>query len=132
MTEAHSRIEVMLDICSGVPNPTWTLSPQDVEELKAKLCNLPASEPPWIRLLGYRGVRITNLSQDTEIPECIQAYDSCLILNNAGKASYREDVHHVEGWLLEHARRRGHGAIIDQYLKKPSEEDPWDEEFDLA
>jgi hypothetical protein len=47
---------VELDIFSGRPNPTWTLSGEETSQLLALLANLPSKEAGWPASgLGYRG-----------------------------------------------------------------------------
>lgn len=115
MKSNELKIEVMLDIFSGRPNPKWTLSNELVDELKAKFVKLPKAEPATPPGLGYRGVIITNLSKDQRIPDQIKVYNSSLTIVESGRTSYYEDVNNIEEWLLEQARKLGYGDVIKKF-----------------
>ena len=72
------KIEGMIDIFSGRPNPKWLLSNEQVDELKTKLGKLPMAKPVMPPGLGYRGAFVTNLSRDGRIPDQIKVYNSIL------------------------------------------------------
>jgi len=52
-----ARCDVELDVYSGMPNPTWTLSDADADRFMAELGALPrTSERTLSGGLGYRGL----------------------------------------------------------------------------
>lgn len=115
MKSNELKIEGMIDIFSGRPNPKWPLSNEQVDELKKKLSKLPMSKPVMPPGLGYRGVLVTNLSRDGRIPDQIKVYNSILSIADTGRTSYYEDVNNIEEWLLEQARKLGYGDAIKKF-----------------
>ncbi len=114
MPNKKPAIEAILHIFSGRPDPRWVLSESQVAELKAKLDSLPPRKPKTPPGLGYRGVRIINVSKVPVIPERIIAYSGVLVITDKGTTSYHEDVNNIEEILLEQAREKGYGEIIDE------------------
>ena len=115
MKSSELKIEGMIDIFSGRPNPKWSLANEQVDELKTKLGNLPMAKPVMPPGLGYRGVLVTNLSKDQSIPDQIKVYNSILTIVDSGRTSYYEDVNNIEEWLLEQARKLGYGDAIKKF-----------------
>jgi hypothetical protein len=63
------NFEVMLDVFSGRPNPTWNLTGRFGEELAKRLRHLPSAgkqKAPSPPDLGYRGLRVTQKGQSRE------------------------------------------------------------------
>src|SRR5947207_3171786 len=57
---------IALDIFSGVPNPSWTLSPKDAGKLISRLAGKALAAPDAVESrLGFRGFIIT-CSSDAE------------------------------------------------------------------
>jgi len=112
--DTQSQVEVVLDIFSGRPNPSWNLSDKQVRELKERLVGLLVTDRPSQPLgLGYRGVVVMNHAKDPKLPDQIRAYDSVLTVNEAGRqTAYYKDVNRVEDWLLDQARAHGYGELI--------------------
>jgi hypothetical protein len=110
-----SRVEVMLDIFSGRPNPRWTLSDQQVNDLQARLRALPESTPVMPPGLGYRGFIVTNPANDPRLPGRIGAFASVITSTNAQATSYYRDANNIEEWLIGQARERGFGDVIDRF-----------------
>lgn len=117
MKNNESGIEVVLDIFSGRPNPKWTLSEKQINELREKLVNLPPSQPVIPVGLGYRGVVVTNLPKNREIPNQIRVYNSILAVIEMGKTTYYKDVNNIEEWLLNQAREMGYGDVIEKFRR---------------
>lgn len=123
MSRNKGTVEVTLQVFSGRPDPKWLLSEAQVDELKAKLNSLPsadAAEPKVPPGLGYRGVRVTNASKVSLLPERIIAYSGVLAITHKGTTIYRQDVQHAEEWLLHQAQELGYGGIIDEALRYQS------------
>ncbi|KUK97230.1 MAG: hypothetical protein PHN90_11570 [Methanothrix sp.] len=135
------KVEVVLQIFSGRPDPAWTLSEREIEELR-KLLDLGLMKPLKGRQepkmgLGYRGFLILNeagirgipermeVARHTvtiygtgieEAPEVDKKY-ATISMVRAGKVdrSYYEDVNRIEIWLLEQAVKRGYSDEIEHF-----------------
>jgi len=110
-----SRVEIMLNIFSGRPNPRWRLSDEQVNDLQARLRALPEAAPVVPPGLGYRGFIITNHGNDPRLPSRIEAFAPVLTIANAQGTSYYRDVNNVKGWLIDQARERSLGDVIDRF-----------------
>jgi hypothetical protein len=108
---------VTLEVFSGRPNPSWTLSTDEERELVRRLQGLPASVgSPTEGDLGYRGFRIVTLSKTAQLPsEVLVTKGVVAVRNERGTRNYI-DASGIESWLLEQARRRGYGALVDGHL----------------
>jgi len=115
MQDNKLKIEAMLDIFSGRPNPTWKLSENQVDELKTKLGTFPSAESKSTPGLGYRGVRLVNIGKITNIPDRIIAYNGVLAITEKGMTNYYEDSNKIEEWLLDQAREQGYGEAIEKF-----------------
>lgn len=115
MQDNKLKIEAMLDIFSGRPNPTWKLSENQVDELKTKLGTFPSAESKSTPGLGYRGVRLVNIGKITNIPDRIIAYNGVLAITEKGITNYYEDSNKIEEWLLDQAREQGYGEAIEKF-----------------
>jgi hypothetical protein len=116
MNHQATSIEVILDIFSGRPNPHWTLSDEQINQLQERIGRLDArreASPAKAPGLGYRGFIITNASNDPRIPNRIEVYASVLSIGEHGRTRSYEDASGVERWLFEQARSLGYGDIID-------------------
>lgn len=110
-----SRVEVMLDIFSGRPNPRWTLSDEQVNDLQARLRALPEARPVVPPGLGYRGFIVTNPGNDPRLPSRIGVFASVITITNVQATSSYQDANNIEGWLIGQARERGYGDVIDRF-----------------
>jgi len=110
-------IEAILHIFSGRPDPRWVLSEAQVAELKSMFNSLLPCKPKRPPGLGYRGVRVINVNKVPLIPERIIAFSGVLAITNKGTTSYHEDLNNIEEFLLEQAREKGYGEIIDEALR---------------
>jgi hypothetical protein len=108
--ELEMRVE--LQVYSGRPNPTWDLSAQDVAELSRRMADLPHSRQPFVEGgLGYGGFVLQNPENAAGLPTEIKVFNGIGIPEAGGIVVY-QDVHDIEGWLLEQARQRGYGAVL--------------------
>ncbi|MCE7002417.1 hypothetical protein LWC34_06160 [Kibdelosporangium philippinense] len=97
MTE-EARVE--LDIFSGRPNPTWSLSAADTAILNGKLAALPPATPsPLANPLGYRGF-IVRLKQATVTVQNGTVWTK----RGSELAHHRDPDRAVERWLLNTGR----------------------------
>lgn len=112
---------VRLLIFSGRPDPQWSLDADEAEGLAERLAESVGREkihPPPLAGLGYRGFRLILTEQG---PTEFVVYRS-VVTENPGRAEvYWRDVGRVERWLLDDARRRGYGDLLD--ATKAGEED---------
>jgi hypothetical protein len=137
-------IEVMLDIFSGRPNPTWTLSGRATEELRRLLDASRGErreEGPPSPYLGYTGFVVTNRGSVAGVPYRLRVYGGVLAVREQfpeetgqegkqgregkkpkGRARkvkpqtvvYYADTHRIESWLLEQAAGRGYAEAIEK------------------
>ena len=111
-TEGQGDIEIELDIFSGRPNPTWTLSGEAAERLWSLLKGLepaPPEEPPD---LGYRGFLLLAP------PQTVRAYSGVLALAmRSEEPAYYRDTGGIEDTLLGQARELGYGEVIDVFRR---------------
>jgi len=95
-----ARVEVELDIFSGIPNPVWILSGTDGDLFLKKLAMLPqASAKELHDDLGYRGfiVEVTNETEESLVR--IQN-GTVHISQNDTNVYYRDQNRNLEMWLL--------------------------------
>jgi hypothetical protein len=92
--------EVELDIFSGVPNPTWSLTDAEADSFMKQLAALPRTAPRQLSgKLGYRGF----------IVQCMLGTDAWLVrlqngivhISQGGTNTYADDEQRLlERWLL--------------------------------
>ena len=66
--------------------------------------------------LGYGGLTLTNPDKLVGLPVRGRIFHGIIGLWEDGLPTYYHDLHHVEDWLIELARQRGYGAILDQLI----------------
>jgi hypothetical protein len=95
-----TTVVVELDIFSGRPNPTWTLSDTDRAHLLEQLARLPAaSAAEFDTNLGYRGfiVRMANAAETS----VVRIQRGKVDVSAAGRDLYSSDPKRgMERWLL--------------------------------
>lgn len=116
-----AQIVVELDIFSGMPNPTWTLSGDDANAAVEKLAALaPMRSGTLTTNLGYRGFVLQLMNGPAS--EVIHIWNGIVQRTRAGQQRYFRDVdRQVEKWLLNTGRRcldSGIVAIVEQELRK--------------
>ena len=110
-------MRVELNIFSGRPNPFWELSEEEASELAKRLARLtPTNHPSRLGRLGYRGFIISNPTASAGVPMRMSVFDGIIASFEGGNTMYYKDTNNVEYWLLEEARKQGHGEILDQTL----------------
>ena len=108
---------VEFDVFSGRPNPTWSLSEEQIMELQEALRDLPpADKPPGESGLGYRGFLILNPDRASGLAPHIRIYRGIVTMVDVPMQSYR-DVHGVEDRLLVQASQHGYKTIVDNVLQ---------------
>lgn len=119
--DKEKTLQIILDMFSGRPNPSWSLSEREVEELRRllsegyrELSRIRRRKPPG---LGYRGFVITNDHQLEGFPLALRVFDGTITIREVGAAGPEDvfaiqDVHRIEYWLLEQAAARDLERII--------------------
>lgn len=115
MSENEVKIEVIIDLFSGLQNPKWFLTREKIEKLQEKLLGLPTSLPKKLPILGYRGVIISNLSKIAGIQENINIFNGVISVFGNGNVRYLRDINNIEEWILDQARELGFGIAIDKF-----------------
>ena len=104
-------VRVELDIFSGRPNPTWTLSAGETAELKRRLADLPPSaKAPQPPPLGYRGFVMTRtggVEGDLDLPQAVRVFAGVLEVEQDRRTEHLRDEERIEEWLQTLARARG-------------------------
>lgn len=100
-----NTIKITLRIFSGQTNPHWSLSKNQISELKNKLESLPESraEIKIPKKLGYTGILIYNPGKISLLPEKIVVYNNILLITRKGETRYYRDKNGIEKWLLQKA-----------------------------
>lgn len=116
----NDTVEVMLNINSGLPNPSWELSQRQIEELRQLIeasrreRREEGREAPG---LGYRGFIITNRGQLPGIPYRVRVYGGVLAVTETFEKErprpiYYADTQGMESWLLKQAAKHGYPEDI--------------------
>lgn len=101
-------MKVELEVSSGRPNPTWSLSPDQVEELRRRLRRLPACpSPPEPPGLGYRGFVLKSHEEADDLPRRLRVYSGVLSIGEGAGRRHLRDQSGIEDWLTAQARSRG-------------------------
>jgi hypothetical protein len=105
---------VTLEVFSGRPNPSWSLSADEEQELTRRLQGLPPSGASSAAGdLGYRGFRIVNNSRRAQLPSEVVVTQGVVTVRDDRGSRHYTDVNGIESWLVEQARQRGYGALVD-------------------
>lgn len=92
---------VELDVFSGRPNPTWTLSEADRDDLCARLAALPAAAPTGLESnLGYRGFVVRMPTTPAAATVTVQE-GTVHVSGDGADHYYRDPDRELERWLLE-------------------------------
>ena len=110
-TGGEEAVRVELMVFSGRPNPSFQLTEDETEELARRVAALPRGavqpSPPG---LGYQGFRVTSDRAGEEPAQMTVLNGVC---TSEDGDDIREDTGGVEGWLLDLARRHGHGDLLE-------------------
>lgn len=116
MAVDERAVNVVLQVFSGRPDPSWPLEPDEMGAVAERIAAARRSEgtkepPPPV--LGYRGFRVENGAGLEELPEALTVWRGVIVATERdGGVSTWPDAADLEGWLLEDARRRGHGELL--------------------
>lgn len=98
---------VELDVWSGRPNPTWTLSLEEGAELEKRLHGLePAERGKELPGLGYRGFVLEGPARE------IRVFGGTITVTEEGGSHSFVDSHGLESWLKGLAAEQGHGGLM--------------------
>jgi hypothetical protein len=109
--ESRGTATVTIDVFSGVPNPTWTLDEDEVEDMLSMWSDLATTtgiEYPGI--LGYRGI-IVDFSDGSQM-----WVSRGVVVDDASDAARADTDRALEAWLLETGRAAMDGALLDSIL----------------
>lgn len=106
-----ARVEVELDIFSGMPNPTWGLTTTQADDLLERLAALPLASPVELSgHLGYRGFIVQVEATETEL---IHVQAGAVRITKRATTSYFRDVDRkLERWLLDTGRPRLKSEVL--------------------
>jgi hypothetical protein len=96
-----ARVEVELDIFSGMPNPTWVLSDDEAERFLKQLEAAPRTSARELSgNLGYRGF-IVQVTQGGST-QLIRVQNGIIHISEGATMAYaRDENRDLERWLLE-------------------------------
>ncbi len=115
-SNGETAVIVELDVFSGRPNPTWSVSAERSMELLHALQDLPpADQPSRKNGLGYRGFVLCNPDRVGGLAPHIRIYGGIVTMTDDRVQSYR-DVHDIEHRLLLQASQNGYKTIVEGVL----------------
>jgi hypothetical protein len=105
--------QVELDVYSGMPNPTWTLTDAECLAFREQLAGLPRMEAGNLRgTLGYRGL-IVQLHPGTN-SEFVRVSGGMIEITRGVEKRYAVDAaRKVERWLLDTGRPSLPGDLFE-------------------
>lgn len=108
---------IEFDVFSGRPNPTWSLSEEEVVELLAAFKDLPLANKPCQETgIGYRGFVILNPRREGGLAPRIRVCGGIIAMTGDDEQLY-QDVHGLENRLLLQASQRGYVTIVNNVLE---------------
>jgi hypothetical protein len=115
------NVVVEVDAYSGRPNPTWTLTADEAVEAQRRLRDLPIAAGARMpeAVLGYRGFRLREGAASPGTGRRIYVTSGLVQIEDQGEPLYR-DVHGLESWLRELARRAGHDSVLPDDRHRPA------------
>jgi hypothetical protein len=116
MSVNEGVVNVVLQVFSGRPDPSWALEPDELGALTERVAaarQSKSSEEPPPPVLGYQGFRVENRAGIEQLPEALTVWRGVIVARerDGGVATWA-DVAGLEDWLLDDARRRGHGELL--------------------
>ena len=94
------RVEVELDIFSGMPNPTWVLTDAEAGSFLKKLAELPPASPTKLSgNLGYRGL-VVHVTQGADTQLIYVQNRIVHIVKGTMDVYAYDDDRKMERWLL--------------------------------
>jgi hypothetical protein len=102
--------QATLKVFSGRPNPSWTLSVAETNELERRLAGLSTKLPaaPNVPDLGYRGVQVTLGAMEITV-----AGGGVSVQQSAAVTHFADTRRQLERWLVQTAQ----GKVSPDILK---------------
>ena len=116
-----TTFRVELDIYSGVPNPSWILSPPEAEDLTNRISRLVPTDEVLQRpeTLGYRGFIVQTTAASSAIVQTIRAYHGIVeVVDSTGTAYYLDPERQIELWLLATSKPPLSDDLIDDIVRE--------------
>jgi len=104
-------VRVELDVFSGRPNPTWPLTPPQVQKLMSMLGRLSLGGRQEPGGLGWRGFLLHRLDSIGTSRLWLRVADGAVSVNEGGGHVYR-DTEGIEAWLRDQAERHGFSSLL--------------------
>lgn len=100
----NERVTVELDIFSGRPNPTWSLTDAEAAQFLAAATGLPKAPAKELSgNLGYRGFIVRVMDGTEELAFTVQ--NGTVELTQGGRREYYDDRERaLERWLLQSSK----------------------------
>lgn len=116
MANGAKIIRAQVRVRSGVPNPGFELSAEEVDRIRDLLAlPLPSSPAPEY-VIGYNGFTLVNENAVPGLPVSIRIYDGRLEAFDGSSRLSFADVRGVEEFLLGLAVDRGLGDVVERAL----------------
>jgi hypothetical protein len=104
-------------VFSGRPDPEWILDESSILDLGKRIRALVRNEEqiqvPNSAILGYRGFLVTNNTGIREIPAEFSVFKGVFTERADKKVLHIRDSQGIESLLLEDARHKGFGDLLD-------------------
>jgi hypothetical protein len=114
-TEQVKVMRVDIEIFSGRPNPSWTLTAKESADFLALLRKLPKSKAgPIPDGLGYRGLKVSGLHDTVPGASTITVYNGVAVIRNTIEESHEDKGRALERWLLQTGKTRIDKNIFEQ------------------
>lgn len=116
MRAEGSSVIVRLLIFSGRPDPEWNLDEGAIPKLRTRvqavLKENKVDQAPTGGL-GYRGFLVQNPAKVLDLPTEFIVFRGVLTERPGPQARHLQDTARIEEFLLEEARHRGFGELLD-------------------
>lgn len=115
-------VRVRLSIFSQLPDPTWDLNLDEVEQAGEMVRGLTPAEGREMPKIGYKGFFLSDQkailgpSRESVFPSFIHVYGGVVAVRNGGDLHFYNDDKGMENWLFIKAMEKGHAAIVDRIL----------------
>jgi hypothetical protein len=102
---ANKIFNVTLDIFSGRPNPTWTLTKEQTILFLHKISEIkPTNENIREKILGYRGFTVDQIANKDLTSKRFHIYNGAIkVLSNSSSYLLKDKDFQIEKWLLQTA-----------------------------
>ena len=108
-----TRVEVELDIFSGMPNPTWVLVGPDAQNFATRLAGLTRVSAQEVSgNLGYRGFIVRIVSSDQTRHIRVQT-GTVHVSEGTGTICAKDENRELEGWLLNSGKPHLTNEIVE-------------------